>query len=332
MIDQVLGGEQVHGSAPVTGWPARPMHDHRPFGAAQLTVAGVAFCRAAAVHAVRAGGAFKPERDRTVIDQRHLHAGAESPGGDLVMSRRGPRPAACSNSAAACAGSAAGEKPGRLPRAVSAASVNCGTSNKPPPTSRRLRFIGRRRPGTRDSRAPGAAAARPRGVIATHDADQGQQAHASMCADAYRPSTCDAGGQLTRWIMRRSCSGKSGMLSPYTLRPLSAEAAPHYSPESSMPLSMSRCASCVAGAVRAVASRERAAQLPAIRARQRARPTPVSAAMASRTTRTSTRPTACRSSWASILTYIVAALSEYRSGERSARHHARAGAHCRIRT
>ena len=33
------------------------------------------------------------------------------------------------------------EKPGRVPLPVSAASVNCGTSSRPPPVSRRLRFM-----------------------------------------------------------------------------------------------------------------------------------------------------------------------------------------------
>ena len=113
-------------------------------------------------------------------------------------------------------------------------------------------------------------------------------------------------------------------LSPYTLPPFSRALCLFCR---GVRLCLPRCAPGSASSACARPVRRRRLAQAAGRCRSAASSwaTPASAATASTTTRTSTRPTACRELVGQHPEYLVAALKAYRSKERSHAHHARAG-------
>src|SRR5262249_3888429 len=82
----------------------------------------------------------QPEGHRPVIRESDAHARPDPPARHGRVRGAG-RPDGVIEELWARFGSAAEEKLGRVPLAVSAASVNCGTSSNPPATSRTKRFI-----------------------------------------------------------------------------------------------------------------------------------------------------------------------------------------------
>ena len=279
------------------------MINDRSFGAAQLT-GGPRNSWPRVTLFGSCPSALQPEGDRTVVDQRHLHVRAEHSAGhptDASQARAtvpqhnqtAPRPVPARRRRL---------KPGRLPLPVSAASVNCGTSSRPPEASRRLRFMRPPHRRTRGSRAPAAAAARaPGGVVASHHADQCQQARADFADQA---AVDPHAGLRSRVESMRSCSGKT-VFQPVHFAPV---LGPFCAPLSST-CSRSRYACCRVAVPLVVVFAEACVlgarvAAPALAAgdaarRQRAVVHLPGLPRDRRTTRTSIRPTACRSWMAS---------------------------------
>ena len=128
-----------------------------------------------------------PQRDRdghrAVVDQVHLHVGAELAALDLRMHGARGQPAPLR------AGGRARARPrrlklGRLPPAVSAASVNWLTTSNRRRCRHALRFILPASVGEDAQRAPWRPACRPRFAVGRLGAHQHQQARADRAGDA----------------------------------------------------------------------------------------------------------------------------------------------------
>ena len=241
-----VGGDRAahRPAAPAGGRRERPL-DARPHGAwrcwrwrCSCSASCRCRCDAARHAALRAASAgpcaarrqLEHEGHRPVVDQLHLHVGAEPPGGHRRAPRRAaPRPAPRSAARPPRAAPRASND-GRRPRASEPARVNCETTRKAPPTSAAARFI--RPSASSKTRSPASlrAARQPLlGAVAALDADQRQQAAADgadLLAGDGDPGAADALDDESHGVasiapsplMETTAEGRGHVLSPPSAR------------------------------------------------------------------------------------------------------------------